>query len=350
VLKVDGKNLPALTLADSDKLEVGDTVLAIGNPLGVGQTVTSGIVSALGRNGFGIAGYENFIQTDAAINPGNSGGALVDAEGRLIGINSAIISRTGGYQGIGFAIPINMARYVMDRLTREGRVTRGYLGVGLQPLTKELAGAFELTDPASGALVNEVAPETPAEKAGFREGDVVTEFNGRKVSDSANLKLMIAETSPGTHVNVKVLRSDLGKKPGEKSISATLDELPQDQPARAAEQRDNRQSIEPKSGGLNGLEVSDLDARTRRRLGAPANLRGALVIGLEQNSSASEAGLQQYDIILEINRQPVRSATEAVALGKKAGNDRVLLRVWTAGEEGSPGAAHYIAIKSARES
>src|SRR6266699_574704 len=176
VLKVEAKGLPAVTLADSDKLEVGDVALALGNPFGVGQTVTMGIVSAVGRSSLGINEYENFIQTDASINPGNSGGALVDAQGRLVGINTAILSRTGGNQGIGFAVPVNMARYVMDRIVAEGTITRGYLGVRIQPLTPDLAKEFKL--PAdTGALVGEVTPKTPAAEAGLKEGDVIVEFN-----------------------------------------------------------------------------------------------------------------------------------------------------------------------------
>src|SRR5882724_1863047 len=182
VIKVDAKKLPAIAITDSDLLEVGDTVLAIGNPFGVGQTVTTGIVSAKGRGGMGIVDYEDFIQTDASINPGNSGGALVDIEGRLVGINQSIISRSGGNQGIGFAVPINLARYVMERLITDGKVSRGYLGVIIQPLTPELAKEFKLPE-NTGALVGEVAPKSPAAEAGLKEGDVIIDFNGKKVTD-----------------------------------------------------------------------------------------------------------------------------------------------------------------------
>src|SRR5712664_1669955 len=179
VLKIEPRSsLPAVAIADSDKLEVGDAVLAIGNPFAIGQTVTMGIVSGVGRTGLGIAGYENFIQTDAAINPGNSGGALVDAEGRLVGINTAIMSRTGGNMGIGFAVPANLARYVMDRLVTEGKVTRGYLGINIQPLTRDLAKLFHLPDESSGVMVGGVSPDSAAEKAGLKDGDVILEFNG----------------------------------------------------------------------------------------------------------------------------------------------------------------------------
>src|SRR5713101_4186123 len=178
VLKIEAKDLPFVTFADSDKIEVGDVVLALGNPFGIGQTVTMGIVSAVGRGGMGIEAYEDFIQTDAAINPGNSGGALIDAEGRLIGINTAIVSRSGGNQGVGFAVPISMARYVMDRITTEGKVTRGFLGINIQPLTPALAKEFNLPDESSGVLVGGASPDSAAEKAGLKDGDVILEFNG----------------------------------------------------------------------------------------------------------------------------------------------------------------------------
>ena len=210
VIKIDAKDLPAVPMADSDKVEVGDVVLAIGNPFGVGQTVTTGIVSATGRGNLGIEDYEDFIQTDAAINPGNSGGALVDVEGRLIGINTAILSRSGGNQGIGFAIPSDLARDVMDSLIKDGHVTRGYLGVMIQDVTPALAKEFKLKD-TTGALVGDVVPKGPADKAGLKNGDVVVEFNGKKVTDSRHLKLEVARTKPGQTVPVKILRDGTTK-------------------------------------------------------------------------------------------------------------------------------------------
>src|SRR6266852_5171026 len=205
ILKIDAKDLPFVTFADSDKIEVGDVVLALGNPFGIGQTVTMGIVSAIGRGGMHIEDYEDFIQTDAAINPGNSGGALVDAEGRLIGINTAILSRSGGNQGIGFAIPANLARDVMGNLVKDGHVTRGYLGVIIQDVTPALAKEFKLKE-NSGALVGDVTPDSPAEKAGLKTGDIITEFDGKKVTDSRHLKLEVARVQPGHTASVKVLR------------------------------------------------------------------------------------------------------------------------------------------------
>jgi serine protease Do len=326
VLKVDAKNLPAITLADSDKLEVGDLVLAIGNPFAVGQTVTMGIVSAVGRGGFGINNYENFIQTDAAINPGNSGGALVDAEGRLVGINTWIISRSGGSQGLGFAVPINMARYVMERLISEGKVARGYLGLWLQPeMTPELAKQFNLPN-VNGALVTTVDPDSPAAKAGFKEGDFVTEFDGRKVKDMRQLRLIVSQTAPGKKVTVRILRD--GK---EKTLTATLGEIPKEVLARSG-QRPPGERGETKTDALDGVEVIDLDAQARREADVPDNVRGALVTRVDQDSNAADAGLRGGDVIVEINRQSVRSADEAVALSEKAKGDRILLRVWRGGD------------------
>ncbi len=328
VLKVDGKQLPAVTIADSDKLEVGDVVLAVGNPFGVGQTVTMGIVSALGRGGFGINNYENFIQTDAAINPGNSGGALVDVEGRLVGINTWIISRSGGSQGLGFAVPINMARYAMERLISDGKVARGYLGLQLQPdMTPELAKQFDLPD-LNGALVTTVTPDSPAGKAGFKEGDFVTEFNGKKVKDMRQFRLMVSQTAPGSKVTLKILRD--GKA---KTLTATLGEIPKEVLERSG-QAPPAERDPSKADALDGVEVTDLDAQARREVDTPDNVRGALVTKVEEDSNAAEAGLRAGDVIVEINRQPVRSADDAVALSEKGQGDRILLRVWRGGEGG----------------
>jgi serine protease Do len=326
VLKVDGKNLPAITIADSDKLEVGDVVLAIGNPFGVGQTVTMGIVSALGRGGFGINNYENFIQTDAAINLGNSGGPLVDAEGRLVGINAWIISDSGGSQGLGFAVPINMARYAMERLISDGKVTRGYLGLALQPdMTPELAKQFNLPN-MNGALVADVVPDSPAGKAGFKEGDFVTEFNGQKVKDMRQLRLLVSQTAPGRKVTLRILRD--GK---EKTLTATLGEMPKERLARSGQMQPGEQG-QSKTDALEGVEVTDLDAQARREADIPGNVRGALVTKVDEDSNAAEAGVRAGDVIIEINRQPVRNADEAVAMSEKVKGDRILLRVWRGGE------------------
>jgi serine protease Do len=206
LLKIDEKNLPGITFADSDKARAGDIVLAVGNPFGLRQTVTMGIISAVGRGGVGIVDYENFIQTDAAINMGNSGGALVDIKGELLGINTAIFSRSGGNQGVGFAIPANLARDVMQSLREKGRVVRGYIGASVQTLTPELAEAMKLKGQPTGALVGEVAPKTPSEKAGLKTGDVITAVNGKKISDARELRLMIGSMAPGSKAQIQVNR------------------------------------------------------------------------------------------------------------------------------------------------
>lgn len=345
VLKIDGKDLPTVTIADSDKIEVGDVVLAIGNPFGVGQTVTMGIVSALGRNALGINDYEDFIQTDAAINPGNSGGALVDAEGRLVGINTAIFSESGGYQGVGFAVPVNLARNIMERLIKYGKVTRGYLGVGIKSLTPDLADAFDLPDD-KGALVTEIRPNTPAGKAGLQNGDVIREIDGKTVTDSAQLRLTISETAPGTKVTLKYLRGENGKKPEEHTTTVVLGTLP-------GETASNEENAPNGGGGsnydsLDGVEVADIDTDARQQYGIPTSVHGAVVTSVDENSNAAEAGLQQGDVIQEINRQPVRNADDAVKLSDKARGKHVLLRIWTR-SGGGPGGYTYIPVDNAKK-
>jgi serine protease Do len=327
VLKIDAKDLPAIDLADSDKLEVGDVVLAIGNPFGVGQTVTSGIISATGRGSLGLD-YEDMIQTDAAINPGNSGGALVDAEGRLIGINTAIISRSGGNQGIGFAVPVNLARSVMEGLVKDGRVVRGFLGVNIQDLTPALAEEFDVKE-SSGVLVAGVTPKSPAEKAGLRDGDIITEFNGKAVKDSRHLKLQVAQTAPGTSVPVKILRD--GKT---KSLDVTVKELPGTEHAS----KKNSDDAQNSSDALDGVAVADIDSAAKQQFKLPANVNGAVVTQVDPNSAAFEAGLREGDVIQEINRKPVKSAEDAVQLTENAKDKRTLLRVW------SKGSSRYVVV------
>jgi serine protease Do len=346
VLKIDvSKKLPAVALGDSDKLEVGDMVLALGNPFGVGQTVTLGIISGLGRGGFGISGYENFVQTDAAINPGNSGGALVDVEGRLVGINTAILSRSGGFQGVGLAIPVNMARFVMDRLVQFGKVSRGFLGIYIQPLTPELAKEFNLPDESNGALVGGVTPNSPAAKAGIEDGDVVVQFEGKKVTDSRNLQLMVAQTPPGTQVSLQVLRGEPGKKPTERTVTVPLGELPAEKTlARNAPRENGSTNMDV----LDGVEVADLDASARQQFGIPRNIRGAVVVNVDPDSNAAESGLQQGDVIVSINRQSIRNADDAVALSQKATGTSVLLRVWNKGNDGT-GGTHYVVVENSKK-
>ena len=332
VLKIDGTNLPAVTMTDSDKLNVGDIVLAVGNPFGVGQTLTMGIVSAIGRGGFGIVDYEDFIQTDASINPGNSGGALVDSAGRLVGVPTAILSRTGGNLGIGFAIPINMARAVMERVIQEGRVVRGYLGVFVQPLSPDLQKAFKLPD-RMGALVGGVLENSPAAKAGLQEGDVIIEMDGKKISEARQLRLLIAQSPPTRQVKFKLLRD--GR---ERTVTATLGELKPDQLAQN-EERPRPQSRKPQSSL--GIEVEDLNSRLRRQLELTPEIRGAVVASIDPDSSAANAELRPGDVILEVNRQKIRNAQDFIEQTRKA-QERVLLRVW------SGGGSRYVVVEPAR--
>lgn len=341
VLKIDAKDLPAITLADSDLLEIGDLVLAIGNPYGLSQTVTMGIVSALGRNGLpGFNQYQDFIQTDAAINPGNSGGALVDAEGRLVGINTAIFSRDGGNQGIGFAVPVNLARHVMERLLSGGKVARGYLGILPQDLTPNLAKSFDLPD-QNGALVGNVYPDTPAEKAGIKSGDIILAFNGKVIPDAHSLMLAVSEATPGTPATVKLLRKDQTK-----TVTVNLGELPVKM-SQLQNGRDNSDSASSMADALDGVTVSDLDDNVRQQLKIPDDVRGALVTDVAQDSNSAQGGLQRGDVIVEINRQPVNNSSDAVKLGRQARGAQILLKVWH--RDGDLAGTHYLSVDNTKE-
>jgi serine protease Do len=349
VLKITGKDLPTITMADSDNIEVGDVVLAIGNPFGVGQTVTMGIVSATGRTSLDINQYENFIQTDAAINPGNSGGPLVDANGRLIGINTAIYSESGGYQGVGFAVPANLARSVMEQLVKSGKVTRGYLGVHIQSLTPDLAEEFNLPD-QSGALITDSEAGTPAAKAGLQTGDVIRQVNGKKIADSQQLSLLISQIAPGTKVNVTFLRGETGKKPVEKTVTVVLGTLP----GLANAGNDNTPDEQKDSNydSLDGVEVGDIDSNARQQYGIPNSVRGAVVTSVDENSNSAEAGVREGDVVQEINREPVRTADDAVKLSDKAHGKRVLLKVWRANNgngNGGGGGSFYITVDNTKK-
>jgi serine protease Do len=300
VLKIDQTGLPALTLAaDSSKVQVGDIVLAIGNPFGVGQTVTMGIVSAMGRGGLGIEDYEDFIQTDAAINPGNSGGALVSAEGRLIGISTAILSRSGGNQGIGFAIPANMARTVTDQLIHGGKVSRAFLGVMIQPVTPELARAFSLTKP-EGALISDVTPNSPAERAGLKAGDIVTKLDDKPVMDSRALQLMIGDMTPGRNVRLMVLRDG-----SERPYPVTLAEQPNAPSESASSGRGTSADR-----ALDGVSLETLTPEIARQYGISSVIKGVIVRRIDRDSAAAQAGLEPGDVILEVNRQAVSSVEQ----------------------------------------
>ena len=327
VIKIPADNLPIVTMADSDKVQVGDVVLAVGNPFGVGQTVTSGIVSATDRGNMGIEDYENFIQTDAAINPGNSGGALVDINGRLIGINTAIMSRSGGSQGVGFAIPSDDARTVMASLVKDGQVTRGYLGVMIQNITPALADEFKLKD-TKGALVGDVEPNGPAAKAGFNAGDVILAYNGHEVTDSRHLRLEVAETQPGTSVPVEVLRNGERQK-----IEVTVKPIPGSDEVASANAGGDQDT-----GTLNGVGVGDLDQAAREQFHVPAGVKGAIITDVDRTSPAAEAGLKPGVVIEEINRHPVKNADEAVQLTAKSSSKQTLVRIW------ENGGSHYVVV------
>ena len=323
VLKIEATNLQAITFTDSDKTRVGDLCIAVGNPFGLTQSVTLGIVSALGRGGRGITDYENFIQTDASINPGNSGGALVDVEGRLIGINTAIYSMSGGNQGIGFAVPANLARSVMESLIKTGHVSRGFLGIALQPLNEELAKQFKI-EGTSGALVSGVSDKSPAEKAGLQSGDVVVEVAGKKVEGPRELQLLVASMAPGSKVDLKVLRD--GK---DKGFTIELGERPATRGGLATETP--AKSDDPDV--LDGVTVADIDAEARKRFELPEGAKGVVITEIDADSPSAEAGLKIGDVIHEANHEPVTNSKQAVELSEKLKKEKkVLLRVSTKGQ------------------
>ena len=314
VLKVNPDELVEIGFADSDELRVGDFVVAIGNPFGLNQTVTSGIISALGRSGLGIEGYEDFIQTDASINPGNSGGALVDLNGGLVGINTAIFAPSGGNVGIGFAIPSNMVRAVMEQLIDHGEVRRGHLGIVVQNLAPQLAEAFDV-DYREGVLVVEVMPESSAEAAGLEAGDIITRVREREVSNVDEFKSQTATIFIGDKVNLGVLRDGRSRK---LELDVKEDDLEKVRGARI----DRR---------LSGTELQNF--RDQEEVGA-----GVLVTGVEADSKAARAGLRPGDVIVEANRQAIRdlrNLREAVRLNA----EQVLLRVYRSGRFG------YIGIR-----
>ena len=321
VVQIQASGLTAMKLGDSSKLRVGDIVLAIGNPFGLDETVTMGIVSATGRRNTEIAppqGYADFIQTDAAINPGNSGGALVNARGELVGINTAIYSGNGGNLGIGFAIPVNMARGIMEQILKTGKVSRGYLGISIQNVTPDLAQAFKLSS-ANGVLIGDVSADSPGAKAGLQKGDVVVAINGQSVADAEDLRLRVSQMAPGTTVKVDIMR-DAQKR----QLSATLMELPETV-ERASGGRNN--APEPAETGLEGLQVSALTADIAQQLNLPAGVRGVVVTNVDPDSKAAEAGLQRGDVIQEVNRRTVTSVDQFRAAVRDAGNQQILLLV-----------------------
>jgi serine protease Do len=324
VVKIEGKDLPYLKWGDYEKLQVGDIVLAVGSPFGLSQTVTMGIISALGRGNVGIADYEDFIQTDASINPGNSGGALVNLKGELIGINTAIFSRTGGNEGIGFAVPVSIARMISDSLIKTGKVVRGWLGVGIQEITPDLAKAFKVKE-QRGALVSDVNEHGPALKAGVQRGDVIVEFDGRQVQSVSELRNRVAATTVGANVKMKVMRDGQ-----EKMVTIHIAERPSDAILARGTEPSTPEVAEPRKGPLNvlsDLRIKSLDEESRSQYNIGAKTNGVVVAHVQAGSSAEQAGLQRGDVIQEINRQPVSSVKdyEAAAAKIKKEENAVLL-------------------------
>ncbi len=311
LIKINPKNsLPVAEFGDSDALRVGDWVVAIGNPFGLEQTVTAGIVSAKGRS-IGSTPYENFIQTDASINPGNSGGPLFDMNGKMVGINTAIYSRSGGNIGIGFAIPVNMAKNIIGQLKEHGKVVRGWLGVMIQQVTPELAKQFNLDRPI-GALVGEVSPDSPAKQAGLEQGDVIVAYQGREITQMSMLPALVAQTPVGSKVEVVVVRQ--GKK---KKLTVTIAKLKEDLVAGS-----NAGSV---VGHELGLSVQPLTPELAKSLGLDET-SGVIVSDVDPDSPAADAGLRRGDLILEINRQPITKPDDyQAAMTKLRKGDDVLL-------------------------
>jgi serine protease Do len=312
VVKIDAKDLPSVKMGNSANLRVGETVLAIGSPYGLSQTVTMGIVSAVGRANVGIADYEDFIQTDAAINPGNSGGALVNVRGELVGINTAIFSTSGGYQGIGFAVPTSMAKAAMDSLISKGKVVRGWLGVSIQSLTPELAKQFELTE-GKGVLVGDIVENSPADKGGLQRGDIIVEVRGKKIDDPNQIRNMVAGIEPGQEIEMKIIREN---KPV--TINVTVSELPTDVQKSAKGEYGNL---------LNGVSVQELTPDFIERFDIPKKLKGVIVAEVDEDSPAFGI-IKPGDLIQEINKQKIAGLKdyENVA-GKIKQNEDIMLFV-----------------------
>jgi serine protease Do len=323
VIKVDGTNLPNIPLGDSTALHPGQTVLAFGNPFGFRFTVTRGIVSALNRpNPFSDNARKpgEFIQTDAAINPGNSGGPLVNAHGEVVGINTFLISSSGTFSGMGFAIPTQIVKPTVDTLIRDGKVTHGYMGIGISDVTPENAKFFDVTD-ANGAVVTQVEPDSPASKGGLKVGDVITELDGKKVSDAGELQVEVGQKRPGTTIKLQVLRD--GKNV---NVPVTLE-------AMGSRDKQSNEIGEADHGKMHwGVGLSDLTPDVRQQLQAPGDVHGAVIEQVQPGSSADNAGLQRGDVIVQVNRHDVQSASDVKqALASVPKGKDALLLVWSNG-------------------
>ena len=322
VIKIEAENLPTLKWAEYEKLQVGDLVLAVGSPFGLSSTVTLGIISALGRGNVGIADYEDFVQTDAAINPGNSGGALVNVNGDLIGINTAIFSRTGGSEGIGFAIPSSIALDVVDALMKSGKVVRGWMGIAIQEITPALAKSFKLPDQRkNGVLISDVNEEGPSAAAGLKRGDVIVGFDGKEIKNVSQLRNMVARTIVGRSANVKVLRD--GK---EQTINVKIAERPSDEMlAKKEPEKPPQETVKPPDNVLASLRVQNLDQATMNQLNIPTKTTGVLINHVEGGSPAESAGLQRGDVIQEVNREPVKSLEDYQRVSAKIKKDEMVV-------------------------
>jgi serine protease Do len=315
LIKIDGKDLPSLSIGDSAKLEIGEWVIAIGNPFGLKETLTVGVVSAKGRNNMGITDYEDFIQTDAAINPGNSGGPLLNIDGDVVGINTAIFSQSGGYMGIGFAVPIDMAMQVKDQLVSHGKVTRGYIGIYMNPveLNEQMAQSFGYKE-KTGVLIADIQKDGPADKAGLLSGDIIMELNGKKIEDPATFRRTISTIEPKQKAKLLIFRD--GKT---KTVTVTVEPLP--------DEAGQESPAEPKEGSLDkyGLQIQNLTPELAKRFQFETE-EGIIISEVEQGSPAAEAGLQPGMLIIEVNRKKVSTTNQLMAELKKA-DKRLLLRV-----------------------
>lgn len=314
LIKVDRKDLKPISLGNYQSIQVGEWVLAIGTPFAesLHHTVTAGIVSAKGRSNVGIADYEDFLQTDAAINPGNSGGALVDLDGNLIGINTAIMSNDGSNSGVGFAIPVNIVQNVMQQLRHNGRVIRGYLGVSIQDLTPEMKKSLNV-DVSDGAVISEVVKDSPADNAGLKSYDVITAVDGQPVHSSFELRQAVSAIAPGSKTELTVLRDG-----SEKKIDVNVTELKSDEPAKAEQQKDRSEKL--------GMQLQDLTPQLARRLGTDLQ-KGVVIAGVSSGSRAEEAGLQEGDIVFEMNREKVESVRDFQDMLKSTKDSSVLLAI-----------------------
>ena len=326
VIKIEADNLSALPMGDSDEIRIGETVIAIGNPFGLSHTVTMGIVSAKGRSNMDIADYEDFIQTDAAINPGNSGGPLLNLEGKIIGVNTAIFTRTGGYQGIGFSVPINMARKVMNQLIDKGKVSRGWLGVLLQDMNTDLAKALDVDD-GKGALIAEVTKDSPADRGGLIRGDVVIKLNNKSIKNADHLKNEVGLTSPNTNIQLEVVRK--GQK---KTLTIKLGSRPS-QGYAAAGPSD--------SGDALGVSVQNFTPELAKQYGYSQSMGGVIITNVFPNTPAARAGLRPGLLILEINRQSISDVNSFETAVSRADIKKGVLMLI-----GSRKSTQYIIIKN----